>query len=199
MGFKKKLSEQEILSREKFLIKYGLSKSCLESLRKLNYRLVKKEQAQKRLDNLTRLGFRNLSKLLTLNPSVLFRSEKSVKVRFFMVWGYLQFSKEDKNIFYLFTIRRQLWSAGLGKLAAVILLAKEKKDTANFGRLCSMLTLSLEDILLAHFQDRDLSFPCIYTEAKKRISMAGLSKLTKRRCLQRIGDPEWLSFLRRDQ
>lgn len=140
MGFKKSLSQNEILSRENFLLNYGLSQRCLLKLKETNYRLVKKEEAKRRLDNLTKLGFKNLSSLLVSNPTVLFRSEKSVKIRFFMVWGYLQFCGEDRNIFYLLTIRRQLWSAGLKKLALVILLAKEKKDTANFGRLCSMLT-----------------------------------------------------------
>lgn len=199
MGFKKKLSQNEILSRENFLLNYGLSRRCLLKLKEINYRLVKKEEAKKRLDNLTKLGFKNLSSLLISNPTVLFRSEKSVKIRFFMIWGYLQFSGEGKNIFYLLTIRRQLWSSGIEKMAMVILLAKEKKDTANFGRLCSMLTLAIEDILLAYFQDKNSSFPCIYTEAKKRISKSGLSKSTKRRCLEKIGDPEWVSFLRRCQ
>lgn len=184
----RKLNKEEIEEREFFLLQYGLSAGCVKKIKETNSCLVKVTEAKKRLDNLKKLGFRNLSKLLMLNPSVIFRKEKSVKIRFFMVWSYLQFSKEDKNIFYFFTIKPQLWTAGLSKLTIVIYLAKEKKASSNLGRVCSMLTLALEDILLAHFEDRGRSFPHIYSEAKSRISKSEWSRDLKRQYLEKIND-----------
>lgn len=191
----KKISEHEISAREEFLFKYGLSKNCINKIKETNYRLVRIGEAKERLDNLKELGFKNLSKLLILNPRVLFRTKKSVKVRFFMVWSYAQSLGEDKNIFYLFMMNRQLWSASLKKLSVVIYIAKEKRATSNFGRLCSMLTLALEDILLVYFQNKEFSFPCIYSEVKRRVSKAGLTKELKMRCLQKIGDKDLLNLL----
>ncbi len=144
----KPLPQKEIEKRKKFL-KKNISDKCVGRFAKIDKNLCPIDKMQRRLDNLYELGF-DAKKLAEKNPTILRRTRMNVRLRFFYIGATFGKFDPETDIKHFFMTRPQLWSVGANKLNVIVELTKTVSRNVTPGRFCNIITLNLEDVLLAY-------------------------------------------------
>lgn len=146
-----KITEADILERKAFLIDtIGLSQMCVQKMRKITNALCCSEKVEQRIENLKSLGFSDPVTFLEVNPHMIFRTRKTVTKHFWLARAWLVLFDRDIDIHALLQSRSQLWSVSENKLIVVSLLAAHCLEGISPGRVCDLITLNLENLLLTY-------------------------------------------------
>jgi len=173
----------EVAMRENLLVnQLGLSEECIAAFKKHTPHLCDFTKAQQRVDNLNKLGFRG-KEIIERNPSLLSRKTDTVSYKFYKVQAWFGSIDPDIDMHKLFVQRAQLWSVGEKKFFICCSLACIIGRGVTVGRLCNLLTLSVEDVLLAYIEGAyyDFSVLCFVARKKRKVNS---SKEEKIKCIK---------------
>ena len=157
------LSREEYKQRKGFLInEIGLSPECVTSIGKMSSSLCSVKKALNRLKNLQDLGFDPAIDFIENDPTLIVRRSGTVQERFFIAKNWMECFDGSVDIHELFRTRPQLWSVGRDKFHVVFLLVKKIKGGVTPERICNIITVNLENLLITFAINREKNCKDIY-------------------------------------
>lgn len=145
----------------------GLLPGSVRYLEKYAPTLCDLVTAQRRYDHLARLGFVDPRAFINNNPFVIMRSCENVAEKFHLWKDAIAQFDLQVDIYQLLDERVQILSASSQKARMIFLLAKHVAHDVNADRLCNIVTLNLEDVLLAYINYTCQSFFDLCGKARK--------------------------------
>lgn len=168
--------------RSALIDQIGLSEEGVSTFEKHTSNLCDLDKAQRRMKNLCELGF-DSKMIVTKNPVILSRKRATVSDKFYKVQAWLSIIDPTINIHKLLVQRVNLWSVGEKKFFIGCSLACIIGRGVTVGRLCNLLTLSVEDVLLAYIEGAHYDFSVLCFVARKKRKMKS-SKEEKNKCIK---------------
>lgn len=157
-GFVTFLNEGEVECRQKGLRALGLSDHAITALRKRAKQLCDVQKARARIANLAQIGFVDPMDIVESQPYVLMRSEDEVTARINFWKSWCRIVEPNISIYAISRCRAQIFSAAIEKVHIIFLISQFVKGT-TISRICNVVTLNIENVLLmfARYRDSDLS------------------------------------------
>ncbi|MFA5985916.1 MAG: hypothetical protein WC819_01035 [Parcubacteria group bacterium] len=167
-GNRVSVSKEEIEDRRMYLIdELGISPGSVRYLEKYAPTLCDLVTVQKRYDHLVRLGFADPCAFINNNPFIIMRSCENVAEKFHLWKDAIAQFDPHVDIYQLLDERLQILSASSRKARVIFLLAKHLARDVNADRLCNIVTLNLEDVLLAYINYTCQNFFDLCVKARK--------------------------------
>ncbi len=175
------LSQSRINERQRQLIDdIGLSSQCVDVLRDSTRSLCSPTKVERRMNNLDELGF-DARAFVEINPTILHRKRTTVIERFFVITSWFKSIDVNADVIGLLLYRPQLWSVGEKKLTTLFLLSRSIQSGVTPTRICNMITINLEDILLAYINECNCDFVQLRYAASQYNKEKTLSKEVKKK------------------
>jgi hypothetical protein len=169
MSMAKSQFEDVIKERRIALIEdIGLSKKCVDMMQKTTRTLCDPQKAKRRIKNLRNLGFDLPIDLIESNPTLINRKVSTVDRRFRMVQLWMETFNKKVDIHELFYRRPQLWSVGGNKLLIIFLLCTKINGGVTPERICNLITLNLEDLLITFMLNQKKDCVTIHRLTRER-------------------------------
>ena len=187
-GFLTVLPEGELDRRIAGMRDLGLSDETITALQNNVPKLCPPEKAYARMQNLTAVGFDALQ-FVSAQPFVLIRSEKEVcaKVRCWQKW--CADINADVSIHLLSQCRTQIFSAMIEKVNIVFMIAQCIKKNVTVERICNVVTLNMENVLLAFASNRNADLVQLHYKARTQNIVTRKTPLDKRlRLIRNVRD-----------
>lgn len=175
------LPQSQIDKRQHQLIDdIGLSSHCVDALRGNTRSLCSPTKAERRIVNLDKLGF-DARVFVEINPTILHRKRATVTERFSIITKWFKSIDINVDVIELLLHRPQLWSVGKKKLVTIYLLSGHIHAGVTPERICNLITINLEDILLTYISGSNCDFVKLRYEASRYNKRKTLSKVVKRK------------------
>lgn len=134
----------------------GLSQKCIRSLHKTTHALCDRTKADLCIKNLRSLGFNDPLELIERNPTLLSRKVETIRARFYMLRVWMPIFDRSVDLYAILSARPQLWSVSKKKLLTILLLLLNVRKEVTPKRICNIITLNLENVLIAYMQNPEL-------------------------------------------
>lgn len=177
------LSQNRIDERQRQLIDdIGLSSQCVDALRDGTRSLCSPTKVERRMHNLDEIGF-DARTFVEINPTILHRKRATVTERVSTITDWFKGIDVNADVIELLLYRPQLWSVGRQKLMTIFLLSNYINTGVTPERICNMITINLEDILLTYINGCNFDFVQLRYKAARYNKKKKLSKFAKKRVI----------------
>lgn len=178
-GFLTVLPEGEVERRRQGLLALGISKHAVNALHKRYKKLCDHEKARARIDNLARIGFPDPISIVESQPHILLRTEEDVctKIEVWKKWCHT--IDRNVSIYEICRCRPQIFSAMSQKVHVVFLVAQHTTES-TIQRICNMVTLNIENVLIMFARYRKASFVELHQYARKCTVISRATSVEKR-------------------